>query len=135
MTRDVIHERLDQLEVNLDELQQLSEEFTKDDLQAVTRVQWAIRYGLFESIQIVIDVMCHISSQKNLGNTSSYRHCVEKLQQFGYITAETAVKVKGMIGLRNVLVHEYVRIDHTRLHELLNNLDDLRSLIPILRSA
>ena len=83
-----------------------------------------MRYGLLESIQIVIDIACKVSAHYNLGNPKNYKDCVKLLEKHAYVTPELAKKVIGMVGLRNLLVHEYVEIDEERLYEFLTLLDD-----------
>ena len=120
-------ERLNQLEINIVEL----ENFHKvNDLQAIKdnlQLQWILRYGLFESIQIVIDISCHLVTKYNLGNPKTYGECVEILQKERYLNSSVADKLLGMIGLRNLLIHEYVEVDVEKLYNLLNSLDDFRS--------
>ena len=117
-------ERLKQLEFNIQQLKVLSADIHSDNINLDIQKQWALRYGLFESIQIVIDISCHLVSKNNLGNTKSYRDCIEALEKFNYISVELANSIKSMIGLRNILIHDYVKIDVAKLTEYLNDLSD-----------
>ncbi|RME57848.1 DUF86 domain-containing protein [Candidatus Parcubacteria bacterium] len=119
-------DKLVQLEENIQELEKLRAGFDAHQLQAEKLPEWALRYGLFESIQIVIDIACHISSEYNLGNPQTYKQCVELLQKYKYIETDLGERLKKMIGLRNLLVHEYVRIDLEELYSYLDQLDDFK---------
>jgi len=77
-----------------------------------------------ESIQIVIDLSCHLVVHHNLGNAETYTDCIILLGKYNILDEELADRLKGMAGLRNILVHEYVSVDLERLVELLNRLDD-----------
>lgn len=44
----------------------------REQVLADDHVQWALRYGLLEAIQMVIDIACHLVSTRNLGTPSRY---------------------------------------------------------------
>lgn len=117
---------LERLEENITVLEGIHSALreTVDGLRKDT--EWSIRYGLMESIQIVIDVSCHLCGKNNLGAPENYSDCVKKSVKFGYIPAELSPKLIAMIGLRNLLIHEYVSIDVERLVSFLNDLDIFR---------
>jgi len=85
-----------------------------------------LRYGFLESIQIVIDVACHIVSKYNLGSPSTYSECIELLTKYKYIDEDLSDRVSGMVGLRNILVHEYIAVDTDKLYGLLESVKDLK---------
>ncbi|MGV6831485.1 MAG: type VII toxin-antitoxin system HepT family RNase toxin [bacterium] len=117
-------EKLKHLEENIKVLREIKETVTLEELKVNKRYEWEVRYGLLESIQVVIDIACKLSSQYNLGNPKTYRACVELLQQHKYLDEVLAQKVIAMVGLRNLLVHEYVEIDESKLYHFLDYLDD-----------
>lgn len=47
----------------------------------------------------------------------------------GYIPEDLGKRLINMIGLRNLLVHEYMKINLSRLYEFLNNVGDFREFI------
>lgn len=118
------NKRIEQLEANVAELRALKEKYTLDDLTLNKVNEWALRYGLLESIQIVIDIACHLVVRYNLGTAHTYAECIVLLRKFEYITPELETRLKAMAGLRNLLVHEYVKIDTAQLYNLLDELDD-----------
>ncbi|MCF6205413.1 MAG: DUF86 domain-containing protein [Sulfurovum sp.] len=117
-------EKLKHLEENIKILREIKETVTLEELRVNKRFEWEVRYGLLESIQVVIDIACKISSEYNLGNPQNYRGCIELLEKHQYLDAALAKKVIGMVGLRNLLVHEYVEIDEAKLYHFLEYLDD-----------
>ncbi len=121
--------KLIQLENNIAELERFAHSYSVDDLKSDTTKQWALRYGFLESIQIIIDVSCHIVVHQNLGNANTYADCITLLRKFNYINASHEKALKGMAGLRNLLVHEYVIIDIEKLYEMLQHLDDFKKFI------
>ncbi|KAF0151082.1 MAG: hypothetical protein FD143_2248 [Ignavibacteria bacterium] len=119
-------ERLFKLETNIGELEKFQQKYQIDDLKNDLQVQWILRYGLFESIQIVIDISCHLAAKYNLGNAQTYSDCISLLKKEKYLSGEISERLLGMIGLRNILIHEYVAVDIGMLFGLLNHLDDFR---------
>ena len=79
-----------------------------------------------ECIQIVIDVACHLASDRNLGSPRSYAECVRLLRDNGYLPADVADELVRFVGFRNLLVHEYLEIEPDTLLSFLDNLDIFR---------
>ena len=127
-------EKFKHLEDNISILREIKNSVSADELNLNKRYEWEVRYGLLESIQVIIDISCKISSHYNLGNPNNYRECVELLYKNKFIKEDTAKKTIAMIGLRNLLVHEYVSIDNNKLHQFLNSLDDFLIFINEIRS-
>ena len=119
-------EKLKHLEENIKTLHEIKNSVTLDDLKMNRRYEWEVRYGLLESIQVIIDIACKISSRYNLGNPKTYRACIELLQKHQYIDELLAKKVIAMVGLRNLLVHEYIEIDDEKLYRFLEYLEDFK---------
>jgi uncharacterized protein YutE (UPF0331/DUF86 family) len=121
-----MRERLQRLETNVRELKRFREVYTLEDVRRDPHLQWALRYGLLEAIQIVIDVSCHVVSQQNLGVPATYADCIELLHRARYLDDALASVLSGMVGLRNILVHEYISVGLEQLYELLDRLHDFR---------
>lgn len=125
--------RLQQLETNVAELSEFRQKYSVVEIKNETTREWALRYGLLESIQIMIDISCHLVVHNNLGNAQTYSDCIELLHRFDYINGELKTKLKGMTGLRNILVHEYVVVDIDQLYDMLNHLNDFTSFAQAVR--
>lgn len=122
-----MYKRLQQLENNIAELNRFASSVTVEEIKNDTTKEWALRYGLLETIQIMIDISCHLVVHHNLGNAETYADCIDLLHQSGYINSDLEKKLKGMTGLRNILVHEYVTIDLDRLYAMLDHLEDFKT--------
>ena len=118
------HEKLAILEENIAELERFRTKYSLDAVLKETTIQWALRYGFLESIQIVIDISCNLVAIHNLGNAQTYAECIDLLEKFKMIDQSLASKIKSMAGLRNLLVHEYVKIDVEKLFQMLDDLED-----------
>jgi uncharacterized protein YutE (UPF0331/DUF86 family) len=77
----------------------------------------------------MIDISCKITNTYNLGNPENYRECIELLGKFDYISTNSIQTYTAMIGLRNLLIHEYAEIDAKKLYEFLNSVDDFKNFI------
>jgi uncharacterized protein YutE (UPF0331/DUF86 family) len=119
-----ILEKLKGLSDNLIILESIKEELSGGVVGK--RTEWEVRYGLFESIQIVIDIACKVTSYYNLAHPKSYGECISALVNSRYIDSNIAEKTARMIGLRDLLVHEYATIDTVKLIDFLEYLDDFR---------
>ena len=128
-------EKFKNLEENVKILKEIKQTTTFKEVESNRRLEWEIRYGLLESIQLVIDISCKISSKYNLGNPKSYKDCIKLLEQFNYISSNLAKKVVSMVGLRNLLVHEYAKIDDFELYKFLDNVEDFIQFLDEVKSS
>jgi uncharacterized protein YutE (UPF0331/DUF86 family) len=127
-------ERLVQLESNVNRLEAMKREYDLCDLSESNLLEWAVRYGLIESIQIVIDTACGLCNKNNLGSPSNYGDCLRLLQEFKYLPPELAGTLIRIVGLRNLLIHEYATIDNARLYSFLGELSVFRDYAKAVRS-
>lgn len=129
-------DKLNRLEENLKTLKSIKDNYSIDDISADKVDEWGLRYGLFESIQIIIDLACHITAEKNLGTPKNYSDCISLLISYDYLKPDLGKRLISMIGLRNLLIHEPARpsggygiIEVEKLFEYLNHLDDIHDFI------
>ncbi len=125
----MINDKLKRLEENLRILHNIKNNYTLNDLLADKVDEWGLRYGLFESIQIIIDITCSYVSQKNLGIPKNYSDCINMLISGKHLDKQLGERIAKMVGLRNLLVHEYGIIDVKKLYEYLDHLDDIRAFV------
>lgn len=86
----------------------------------------AIVLNLQRVCELVIDIAMYIVSTKKLGLPQSKKEAFELLMKNNYIDAETLKKMKGMIGFRNIAIHDYKEIDEEILQNIIeNHLSDL----------
>lgn len=122
----MIEDKLKRLEENLRYLNNIKNDYTIEDIQNDKIDEWGLRYGLFESIQLIIDLACSIVAKKNLGIPKNYSDCIQLLISNNYLDKILGDKIKNAVGLRNLIVHEYGIIDVNKLYDYLNNLNDIR---------
>lgn len=122
----MIEDKLKRLEENLRSLSSIKKDYTLEDIQNDKIDEWGLRYGLFESIQLIIDLACSIVAQKNLGIPKNYSDCIQLLISNNHLSKKLGESIKNAVGLRNLLVHEYGIIDVKKLYEYLNHIQDMR---------
>ncbi len=123
--RSTVQERLKKLEeqlILLREVQQVGKEkFLADPREHVYAL-----HLLQTAIQAMIDIGTHLISGLNLGRVETYRDIARLLSQRGIIPEEFRPKFESMIGLRNLIIHEYLKIEFEKIYTILqDNLEDL----------
>jgi len=122
-------DKLKRLEENLRTLQNIKENYEIEDILTDKVDEWGIRYGFFETIQIIIDIASSLVSDNNLSMPKNYAESITILISAGYLEKELGKKIIKMVGLRNMLIHEYGIIDVVKLFEYLNYLDDIKKFV------
>lgn len=88
--------------------------------------QDAIAVNLQRMAEQAIDIANYVASSRGLGIPKSSRESFDLLLQAGIIDRAMADKMKGMVGFRNVLVHDYVQFDLKIMIEVIEQrLDDV----------
>lgn len=67
------------------------------------------------SIECMLDICDLVFSGLKLGIPLSEEDIIERLNAEGVITNKTASKLKGMKGMRNILVHRYPYVDDEKI--------------------
>jgi uncharacterized protein YutE (UPF0331/DUF86 family) len=111
LDRERILGKLDELDGYLGELRQVVPESYARYVESVEKRRACERL-LQISIECVIDVCALLVSGLRLGLPAEEDDLIEKLEQAGLISPEMAKMLRTMKGFRNILVHEYGRIDN-----------------------
>lgn len=126
---DVIKKRLNQLSTSLNKIERFKEislkEFLQDDI-----IQDVVEYNLFIGINMMIDIATHIVVDNNMGNPETLGGAFDILNKQKYLSEDESKTYRNMVGLRNILSHEYVNIDKTMIYDILkNNLIDIKQFV------
>lgn len=79
------------------------------------------------AIEAVLDVGTHCIAGLGLPRPERYADILPALAEAGLIRPETARELFSLAGFRNLLVHDYMKVDRQRVHSFLNSkLDGLR---------
>ena len=95
------------------------------------------RYGSAERfLQLAIEGMndlgSHLIADLNLGTLDSASDIPRILCEKGYVDEDLCETWVRMIGFRNILVHDYLDVDRSIVHRVLQqNLDDVQALMRV----
>ena len=81
----------------------------------------AIVLNLQRACELCIDIATYLVSTKKLGIPQSKKEAFEMLFKNNYIDEETLKRMKGMIGFRNIAIHDYKEIDEDILKDIIEN--------------
>ncbi len=126
-----ILEKLARLEENIKILKEIEKDIQNKVVDK--KVEWQIRYGFFESIQIVIDIACKLTSKYNFAKPKSYKECIEALVKAKIIDTKLGEELVKMVGFRNILIHDYEEIEKEALIGYLKRVDDFKKFIEAVR--
>jgi len=93
----------------------------KDDFARDYLHQDAISINLQRCCELCIDLANMVIRSEKLGLPKSSRESFELLYQAGHISKDTYLKLAGMVGFRNVLIHEYINLDIAILVDVIEN--------------
>lgn len=126
-SKQKILEKLENFKESLNYLYQLQEEVKNEKvfLSDFHLFGNAERY-LQLSIQAIIDISHLIIIDLELNRPEDNYEAISIIFENKVISGELAQKITKMIGLRNILVHEYGKIDRKKIYKILKNqLSDL----------
>jgi uncharacterized protein YutE (UPF0331/DUF86 family) len=105
---EIIKERLKEIDENLRILSDLSKmplaTFTSD-VKAIKIAERCLEI----SIQCILDICHHIIAENNWPRPKDNQEAIKIIGQKGVIPLSFARKISPMAGLRNILVHEYIK--------------------------
>ncbi|RXI47768.1 DUF86 domain-containing protein [Clostridium tetani] len=128
MTRNVletINGKMKELQKNLILLKSVSLNTNKDNLKEDMIRYWGIERGIQICIECVLDISNVIISTLDIEKPDTYKECILVLGNEDIIPQRFAKQISNMVSFRNILVHDYMKIDEEIIINVLkNNLDD-----------
>jgi len=110
---------------HLDRISQKADTDLECFLEEIDR-QEIVSFNLHLAIENCIDIASHLLSEEGLGVAGSASEMFYLLQENGYLTRELADKMSKASGLRNLIVHEYDKLDLKRLYQIAHkDIEDL----------
>lgn len=87
-------------------------------------------FNIQMAVQNCIDLAAHIISEQGLGVPASYNEMFYILEENGYFEKELTEKLVKAVGFRNLIVHEYAKLNLEHVHHIINNdINDLTTFI------
>ncbi len=92
--------------------------------------QESILFNLQMAIQNCIDIAAHIISEESFGVPGSTNEMFYLLEENGYVGTELTEKMVKAVGFRNLIVHEYGKVELQHVFEIAqNNIEDLNEYL------
>lgn len=92
--------------------------------------QESILFNLQMAVQNCIDIAAHIISEEGLGVPGSNNEMFYLLEENGYLSSKVTGKMVKAVGFRNLIVHEYGKIELRQVFEIAQkNVKDLNEYI------
>lgn len=123
-----------------DSLRKLSEIRKANPTLGKYRTSWkdrdAVERNLHKIIEAIIDIGKMLIAEKKLREPGSNREVFQILEENGIFPLELMPLSDKMIGMRNVIVHGYDRVDDSIVFGVLKkNLGDIKKLSAILKKV
>jgi uncharacterized protein YutE (UPF0331/DUF86 family) len=81
------------------------------DIQDIIYRNWQI------IVQNMVDIGSHIISDRGWQTPITMGHVFEILAQNKVIPRSQVKKLRNMVTIRNIIVHDYIRIDHEKVYK------------------
>lgn len=102
---------------------------TVEGLEQNLMLQWAVERGLQVAAESLFDAGNHLLAGEFRETVDEYRAIPPRLAAHGVIGQDTARRLIGLAGFRNLLVHDYAEVDLRKVHAVLGRLDDLEAFV------
>jgi len=134
---DIYIRKLDLIE---DSLKKLSEIRMENPTLEKYRNSWknkdSAERNLQKIIEAIIDLGKILIAEKRLKEPGNNREVFEILEEEGLFSSEFIPLIDKMIGMRNIIVHSYNRIDDSIVYGVIKkNLKDIRKLSAALKET
>jgi len=120
---DMIMSRLNRLESTLAKLKRIVQGNSKHEFLKNDDLQDIVERNLQVAAQCCIDIGNHIISKMKLSFPESYGDIFIKLGEAGIIDEKTSLTMSKIAGFRNILVHDYLKVNYEIVYDNLQNLD------------
>ena len=80
--------------------------------------QESILFNIQTAVQNCIDIAAHIISEEGFGVPGSTTEMLYALEENGYLDGELTRKMIKAVGFRNLIVHEYGKIELEQIYEI-----------------
>ncbi len=112
---------LERVARELEKYREVTAEMLEEDLS----LRWTVERGLLAGLTLIFQISDHILTRAFRKSVDTYEGLLLELKSVGVISNSLYQKLKGSGGFRNVLVHEYVRIDPREVVSVLRDAPDV----------
>lgn len=95
--------------------------FSRNEIENNLMVRGSIERYLYLVAQSCIDISDAFVSLRNFRKPTTLREGFEILEEENIISIELREKMIKMVGFRNVVAHDYEKIDYDKVYDILHN--------------
>lgn len=117
---DRIYDRLSALREYVSFLQK-QKPITTQVLEDDATIRGAIERYLHLACEVVLDISNQIIAEYRYRTPNEYKESIIILGEEGVLTKEFAARFSPIAGFRNILVHDYLKVDIRELADKVNN--------------
>ena len=127
---DILKRKLSQIQKYFAILEPIKK-YEKEKIQSDEIIYGAVERYLYLLCQATIDFAEAVISYANLRKPGTYGEVFEILAEGnGLISQEISSKMKSMSGFRNILAHEYGKVDFEEVYKtLIKDIEDINKFI------
>jgi uncharacterized protein YutE (UPF0331/DUF86 family) len=128
---DVVRARASEIEESVARLEELARLPVEEFVSNRDAVDVAC-YRLLRAIEAALALCYHVCARRLHKAPDDYAACFGALREAGLVPADLASRLERLARFRNLLVHMYWRLDHARVHAIIqHDLADLRAFSTI----
>ena len=107
--------------------------YSRDDYESNPLIYGAAERFLHLTIECVMDIANHVISDLSYRKPENNRDIFEVLFENKVIGAQLKENLCNMASFRNILVHDYIRLNRLAVYDIINNnLKDIEKFISII---
>lgn len=127
-----IERRLDELSARLARLEPLKAK-TRTEFDQDPYLRDIVERNLEVAAQCCIDISHRIIALEKAQKPTDYYEAILRMGELGVLPPDFARHLAPLAGFRNILVHEYLRLDWDEVYRHLQNLQDLQRFSAVVR--
>lgn len=129
---DIVLSRISKLDEYIKFLYGMNK-YSKDEYLQDPMIYGSTERFLHLAIECIMDIGNHIIANMGYRKPDSNREIFEILFENKIIDSDLKVILCNMAGFRNILVHDYIKLDREIVYEIVrNNLDDMEDFRDII---
>lgn len=110
--------------------------YSQEELIKNIDLRGAVERYLYLATQATIDLAEAVISFKNLRKPTASSECFYILEEEEIIKRELAEKLVKMVGFRNIIAHDYQKIDYDIMYDILiNRLKDIEQFLKLIEKT
>ncbi len=114
--KNLVKENLIELNNIYRELLKYKDVKEEDFVNNIT-TRWIIERGLLAGINLILDIGNHVLASEYNIYPATYEDILKELFLKGILSQEVYLRIKCMGSFRNILAHEYIKIDPRKVYE------------------